>query len=152
MKLALSFVHLDQSPIGSCGLPWAKTTAAPNGLCVPRVRCCFGARGPQRPIGRWSKWTKLKSFSVPWGQVKSSNEALSFVQRFLYLIQLQSFQITCCLFAKTLHFVTFLKNRCIVLFRDLWWLWNVFSNVDLGNDFLKLFKSVRPSILFLFRP
>ena len=31
----------------------------PNGICVPRGRCCFGTRGPQRPIGLCSRWTKL---------------------------------------------------------------------------------------------
>ena len=28
-----------------------KQQQSPNGICVPRVRCCFGARGPQLPIG-----------------------------------------------------------------------------------------------------
>ena len=43
-RLHLSFVHLEQRP---------------NGLCVPRGRCCFGTRGQQRPIGLCSRWTKL---------------------------------------------------------------------------------------------
>ena len=47
-----SFVHLEQSPIGSCWLPLAKTAAASKWpLRATRVRCCFGARGPQLPIG-----------------------------------------------------------------------------------------------------
>ena len=37
--------------------PWIfgtlpKQQQRPNGRCEPRGRCCFGARGPQRPIGR----------------------------------------------------------------------------------------------------
>ena len=34
--------------------------------CRPIGRCCFGARGPQRPIGRRHRWTKLQCGSSHW--------------------------------------------------------------------------------------
>ena len=41
----LSFVHLDQRPIGRCGLPWAKTAAASKWPLRATWALLFGARG-----------------------------------------------------------------------------------------------------------
>ena len=55
-----SFVPLEQSLIGRCGLPWAKTAAESKWPLRTTRALLFSTRGPQRPIGLCSRWTKLK--------------------------------------------------------------------------------------------
>ena len=41
--------------LAAAGYRGPKQQQRPNGLCVPRGRCCFGTRGPQRPFGLRSR-------------------------------------------------------------------------------------------------
>ena len=66
---ALSHAHTTQTALTKASFIWSRVQLAaagyrgpkqqqrPKWLCVPRGRCCFGTRGPQRPIGLCSRWS-----------------------------------------------------------------------------------------------